>query len=34
LAGALLAWAAFTLPSAVLLLAFAFGADASAGPIG
>ncbi len=34
LAGALLAWAAFTLPSAALLLAFAFGADAFAGPIG
>ncbi|UHD16338.1 chromate efflux transporter [Thiocapsa bogorovii] len=34
LAGALLAWAAFTLPSAVLLLAFAFGADAFGGPIG
>jgi chromate transporter len=34
LAGALLAWAAFTLPSAALLLAFAFGADAFAGPLG
>jgi len=34
LAGALLAWAAFTLPSAALLLAFAFGADAFGGPIG
>lgn len=34
LAGALLAWAAFTLPSAVLLLAFAFGADAFGGPTG
>jgi chromate transporter len=33
LAGALLAWAAFTLPSAALLLAFAFGADAFAGPL-
>ncbi|NCC27251.1 MAG: chromate efflux transporter [Gammaproteobacteria bacterium] len=33
-AGALLAWAAFTLPSAALLLAFAFGADAFGGPIG
>jgi chromate transporter len=34
LAGALLAWAAFTLPSAALLLAFAFGADAFGGPMG
>jgi chromate transporter len=34
LAGALLAWAAFTLPSAALLLAFALGADAFGGPIG
>jgi chromate transporter len=33
-AGALLAWAAFTLPSAALLLAFALGADALGGPIG
>jgi len=32
--GALLAWVAFTLPSAVLLLAFAFGADALGGPVG
>ena len=34
LAGALLAWAAFTLPSAALLLAFALGADAFGGPMG
>ncbi|WP_462321989.1 chromate efflux transporter [Halochromatium sp.] len=34
LAGALLAWAAFTLPSAALLLAFAFGADSLSGPTG
>jgi chromate transporter len=34
LAGALLAWAAFTLPSAALLLAFAFGAEAFGGPVG
>ena len=34
LAGALLAWAAFTLPSAALLLAFAFGADAFGGHLG
>jgi len=32
--GALLAWIAFTLPSAALLLAFAFGADALGGPLG
>jgi len=32
--GALLAWAAFTLPSALLLLAFAYGADAFGGPAG
>jgi len=32
--GALLAWIAFTLPSAMLLLAFAFGADALGGPVG
>ena len=32
--GALAAWAAFTLPSAVLLVAFAFGAAAFGGPIG
>jgi chromate transporter len=32
--GALLAWAAFTLPSALILLAFAFGADAFGGPLG
>jgi chromate transporter len=32
--GALLAWIAFTLPSAALLLAFAFGADALGGPVG
>lgn len=32
--GALLAWAAFTLPSALLLLAFAYGADAFGGPMG
>lgn len=34
LAGALLAWAAFTLPSAGVLLVFAFGADAFVGPTG
>jgi chromate transporter len=33
-AGALLAWIAFTLPSAALLLAFAFGAEAFGGPTG
>lgn len=32
--GALLAWLAFTLPSALLLLLFAYGADAFAGPMG
>lgn len=32
--GALAAWAAFTLPSAALLLAVAFGAEALGGPIG
>lgn len=32
--GALAAWAAFTLPSALLLLAFAYGATAFAGPTG
>jgi chromate transporter len=32
--GALIAWAAFTLPSAALLLAFALGADALGGPLG
>ncbi len=32
--GALLAWAAFTLPSAALMLAFALGADALGGPVG
>src|SRR5690554_2634044 len=32
--GGLLAWAAFTLPSALLLLAFACGADAFGGPLG
>lgn len=32
--GALLAWAAFTLPSALLLLAFALGADAFGGTLG
>lgn len=34
LAGALLAWVALTLPSALLLLAFAWGADAFGGPLG
>ncbi|MCF7997225.1 MAG: chromate efflux transporter, partial [Chromatiaceae bacterium] len=34
LRGALLAWAAFTLPSALLLLAFALGADAVGGELG
>ncbi|MBK1705484.1 chromate efflux transporter [Halochromatium glycolicum] len=34
LRGALLAWAAFTLPSALLLLAFALGADAVGGALG
>jgi chromate transporter len=32
--GALAAWAGFTLPSAILLVAFAYGAGALAGPIG
>jgi chromate transporter len=32
--GALLAWAAFTLPSALLLVAFAYGASAISGPVG
>lgn len=32
--GAFAAWAAFTLPSAILLVAFAYGATALAGPIG
>jgi chromate transporter len=32
--GALAAWTAFTLPSAILLVAFAYGASAFAGPIG
>ncbi|WP_415183895.1 chromate efflux transporter [Phaeovulum sp.] len=32
--GALAAWAAFTLPSAILLVLFAFGAAAFAGPVG
>ena len=32
--GALAAWCAFTLPSAMLLVAFAFGAQAFGGPIG
>jgi chromate transporter len=32
--GALAAWAAFTLPSAALLVLFAFGAPAFAGPLG
>ncbi len=32
--GALAAWTAFTLPSALLLVAFAYGASAFAGPIG
>src|SRR4051812_1402829 len=34
LLGGLAAWAGFTLPSALLLLAFAFGANAFGGPIG
>jgi chromate transporter len=34
LAGALLAWAAFTLPSVALLLAFAFAAESFDGPLG
>ncbi|WP_027173493.1 chromate efflux transporter [Methylobacterium sp. 10] len=34
LAGGLAAWAAFTLPSALLLVAFAYGADALGGPVG
>ncbi|SDK84166.1 chromate transporter [Modicisalibacter muralis] len=34
LGGALLAWLAFTLPSALLLVLFAYGADAFAGPLG
>lgn len=32
--GALAAWTAFTLPSAILLVAFAYGASAFAGPVG
>jgi chromate transporter len=32
--GALAAWAAFTLPSALVLLAFAFGASSFEGPVG
>jgi chromate transporter len=32
--GALIAWAAFTLPSALLLVLFAFGASAFEGPVG
>src|SRR4051794_27784068 len=32
--GGLAAWCAFTLPSALLLLAFAYGADAFQGPVG
>lgn len=32
--GALAAWSAFTLPSALLLIAFAFGVDALRGPLG
>jgi len=32
--GALLAWFAFTLPSAILLVAFAYGATALGGPVG
>ncbi|MGE4219918.1 MAG: chromate efflux transporter [Alphaproteobacteria bacterium] len=32
--GALAAWAAFTLPSALALVLFAFGADAIGGPVG
>ena len=34
LAGGLAAWTAFTLPSALLLVAFAYGADALGGPVG
>src|SRR6202041_180171 len=33
-AGALAAWAAFTLPSAIALVLFAYGASALSGPIG
>jgi chromate transporter len=33
-AGALAAWTGFTLPSAVLLVLFAYGADALSGPLG
>src|SRR4051812_4912589 len=33
-AGGLAAWAAFTLPSALLMLLFAYGADALSGPFG
>jgi chromate transporter len=33
-AGALAAWAGFTLPSAILLVLFAYGADALSGPLG
>jgi chromate transporter len=33
-AGALAAWAAFTLPSAILMVAIAYGAGAFAGPVG
>ena len=32
--GALAAWAAFTLPSAILLILFAYGAVAFGGPVG
>lgn len=32
--GGLLAWAAFTLPSALILVAFAYGASALGGPVG
>src|SRR5690606_26382326 len=34
LLGALIAWAAFTLPSALLLLAFAYSANTLTGPVG
>src|ERR1700675_3019923 len=34
LIGGLAAWAAFTLPSALLLLAFAYGASVFTGPVG
>src|SRR5690606_18731560 len=34
LTGALLAWAGFTLPSALLLFAFAYGAAGLSGPLG